>query len=382
MNRPFFSIILPTRNRPRLLKDAISSVVKQNFEDYELIISDNSDGDAQKKSIQEVLSNPRVRYVHPATVLNIPAHWEFAAQFVRGKYILVLTDRSFFRQGTLKDVHNILKKNPHTEVAFWRYGLFKEDAGILLDEKQEEGFLFIDPKEALTRYAKTFNARLLPRPHLGCYRSDLVEIIRKDLGALYMPFGPDFTSSLAVLAYAENVIFIPRPLVYHQGTAMSSGQKAQSTIDEYLLSLEMKDPYRYVPIKAPINGSMIFSDFVKIKEMAGRNMVSVEVDWARYFGMIYQELWEKFFLWKVNKYTLSRYWREWRRALLECDRKFQWVVFREIAIRRWPRILKSLLRATKCGALLLRVKRSSLKNPTRHHATALEAGGFNSTSTM
>ena len=38
---PFFSVIIPTYNRPETLDRAISSVLKQSFSDFELIIVNN-----------------------------------------------------------------------------------------------------------------------------------------------------------------------------------------------------------------------------------------------------------------------------------------------------------------------------------------------------
>jgi hypothetical protein len=44
---PRFSVVVPTRNRPQYLKDAVLSILEQSFPDFELIVSDNSgDGDA------------------------------------------------------------------------------------------------------------------------------------------------------------------------------------------------------------------------------------------------------------------------------------------------------------------------------------------------
>ena len=42
MNRPEFSVLLPTRNRVRLLAEAIETVRAQDFADWEIIVSDNA----------------------------------------------------------------------------------------------------------------------------------------------------------------------------------------------------------------------------------------------------------------------------------------------------------------------------------------------------
>ncbi|MBK5567266.1 glycosyltransferase, partial [Ensifer sp. SSB1] len=39
---PVFSVVIPTRNRPDILVDAVASVLEQTFSDLELIVSDNS----------------------------------------------------------------------------------------------------------------------------------------------------------------------------------------------------------------------------------------------------------------------------------------------------------------------------------------------------
>jgi len=53
---PLFSIVIPTKNRPGLLKDTVSSVLLQNFKDYELIVSDDSSNNTTKLLISDFQS--------------------------------------------------------------------------------------------------------------------------------------------------------------------------------------------------------------------------------------------------------------------------------------------------------------------------------------
>jgi len=60
---PFFSVITPTYNRAELIGKTIDSVLKQEFEDFELIVIDDGSTD-NTKSIVEAYSDPRIIYYY------------------------------------------------------------------------------------------------------------------------------------------------------------------------------------------------------------------------------------------------------------------------------------------------------------------------------
>ena len=39
--KPFFSVVIPTRNRASLLRYALQTALDQDFDDYEIVVSDN-----------------------------------------------------------------------------------------------------------------------------------------------------------------------------------------------------------------------------------------------------------------------------------------------------------------------------------------------------
>lgn len=64
------SIGLPVYNGENYLRDALESVLAQDFEDFELIIADNASTDGTEKICQEYVKlDPRVRYIrHPRNI--------------------------------------------------------------------------------------------------------------------------------------------------------------------------------------------------------------------------------------------------------------------------------------------------------------------------
>jgi glycosyltransferase involved in cell wall biosynthesis len=60
---PAISVIIPTCNRSRLVKEAIDSVLRQTFNDFEVIVVDDGSTDDTRLVIEDI-SDPRVRYYY------------------------------------------------------------------------------------------------------------------------------------------------------------------------------------------------------------------------------------------------------------------------------------------------------------------------------
>jgi len=376
MNRPFFSIVIPTKNRPGLLRDAISSVLLQNFDDYELIVSDNFNDERTVNVVNEFKNNKHLNYIRTEKELNMHDHWEFATKKVKGTYTLILTDRSFLRQGSLRDIYNsISESKKDVLVCFWNYGYYDEKSKILLGEKEQSGIKFLKSEDLAKDFSRTLNGRYLPRPHVGCYRFDLAQKIRQNIGRLYLPLCPDYTSSLLFLAYSDFVMYIPRPLFFFQGETVSNLTKERGNPWPYMHSLGMKDLYRFVPIKTPIGSSLVFNDLLTIRNLVGGNLKDIDIDWVLYFVLCYEELIGRMTTSWADKEVQLEFLGEWKKTLSNFDKKMQAEVWRKIRWR-YKRILKAYLRSSFLGDFLARIKRFLLRKPTLHYPNALAAGGF------
>lgn len=94
---PQFSIIVPTHDRPALLREAIQSILGQTFGDFEVIVVD--DGGARPASVPD---DDRVRLIRleenggPAVARNA------GLEQARGRYITFLDDDDQFTQDRLE----------------------------------------------------------------------------------------------------------------------------------------------------------------------------------------------------------------------------------------------------------------------------------------
>jgi len=63
--KPLVSIIVPTKDRPHYLEKCVQAILKNTFEQFEVIIVDQSNNDETKKFIMDIKHNDeRVQYYH------------------------------------------------------------------------------------------------------------------------------------------------------------------------------------------------------------------------------------------------------------------------------------------------------------------------------
>jgi glycosyltransferase involved in cell wall biosynthesis len=122
---PFFSIILPTFNRAHLISGAIESVLRQTFNDWELLIIDDGSRDNTFEIIRPFILNPSpyqgegrgrgIRY-HFAHNLGLAMARNTGIQMSRGKYITFLDSDDEYLPEHLQFRAEFLKAHPDIEL--------------------------------------------------------------------------------------------------------------------------------------------------------------------------------------------------------------------------------------------------------------------------
>jgi len=119
MRLPKISVIIPTYNRLDYLKEAATSVLKQTFDNYELIISDNHSSDGTATWGRALArNNSKVRYFRNKKNLGMVRNWNVGLDRARGKYLSVLNDDDLWEPGFLQETIKILDKKPNVGLVF------------------------------------------------------------------------------------------------------------------------------------------------------------------------------------------------------------------------------------------------------------------------
>lgn len=90
-NNPKFSILIPTRNGGKYLPYCLESLISQDYDDVEIIVSNNCSEDNTSSYLSSV-TDKRVRVIKPAEVLSMAYHYEFALSQAKGDWIMILGD--------------------------------------------------------------------------------------------------------------------------------------------------------------------------------------------------------------------------------------------------------------------------------------------------
>jgi len=85
------SILLPTRNGVKYLKECVKTILSQSDKDFELIISDNFSSDGTNEYLKTIIDK-RVRVIQPPSPLIMNEHFEFILRQAKGEWITVIGD--------------------------------------------------------------------------------------------------------------------------------------------------------------------------------------------------------------------------------------------------------------------------------------------------
>lgn len=89
------SICIPAYEAPASLARLLNSILIQSYRDFEIIISDDTQGDSIYDLVQSY-TDSRIRYHHNATPLGSPENWNYAVSLASGDFIKVMHHDDWF----------------------------------------------------------------------------------------------------------------------------------------------------------------------------------------------------------------------------------------------------------------------------------------------
>jgi glycosyltransferase involved in cell wall biosynthesis len=109
VNDPTVSVIIPTHNRSRMLREAVQSVLDQTFRDFEVIVVDDGSTDNTGAVVRE-FTDPRVRYIWRENGKLARAR-NTGLEAARGRFIALLDDDDTYLPHKLQVQAEILSRD-------------------------------------------------------------------------------------------------------------------------------------------------------------------------------------------------------------------------------------------------------------------------------
>jgi glycosyltransferase involved in cell wall biosynthesis len=129
---PRVSVCIPVYNGARYLQQAIESVLNQTFDDFELVVVDDSSND-DSPSIVSSINDSRVRFHRNATRLGLANNWNQCLRFSRGEYVNIFHQDDVMLQENLEQKIAVLDHNPSVGFVFSRAQVIDANGNLKSD---------------------------------------------------------------------------------------------------------------------------------------------------------------------------------------------------------------------------------------------------------
>jgi glycosyltransferase involved in cell wall biosynthesis len=130
MSAPFFSVVITTYNRARIVCRCIDSCLVQAFEDFEIVVVDDGSSDHTPAQLRQRYDDPRLRVVvHPENRGINPARHTGAAS-ARGEWIVVVDSDDELTPGALARLRELIEQQLPSGVRVLRGRQLHDDGRV------------------------------------------------------------------------------------------------------------------------------------------------------------------------------------------------------------------------------------------------------------
>jgi glycosyltransferase involved in cell wall biosynthesis len=248
-SKPLFTVIIPTKDRAEYLHHTLRTCSIQDYENLEIIVSDDGSSDNTKAVVLEAArKDSRIRYITPGSV-GMRDNFEFALNHVKPGYVIALGGDDGILPYGVSQMWRTLEET-RMELLTWGMPIF-----IYPGVRSSKGQLHLNrpgkskiPRSSdyLKRQAENFNYLYDSESPIfyikGVVTTKLVERVRSRTtdGRFYVCPTPDGFSGIVLAGEVEQYAFSGIPLTIagasptSQGMAyLSEGKEAKKLSDSF-----------------------------------------------------------------------------------------------------------------------------------------------------
>lgn len=229
-----FTVILPTRERSDVLHFSLQTVVQQDYDNLEIIVSDNHSQDATREVVA-AFNDPRIRYINTGKRMAMSANWDFALAHATDGWVTFMGDDDGLPAGAISRLAEIVDATSAQAVRTrfcsyaWPAAVGKANGELIVPMGQ--GIEVRDAKRWLGKVLSGFEKYTeLPLLYNGGFaRLDFLSALKARGGNFFRSSIPDVYSAVAIASVLERYVYCHEPLAISGTSKHSTGTSLFST---------------------------------------------------------------------------------------------------------------------------------------------------------
>ena len=241
-----FTVVIPTRERSDTLEHALHTCVIQDYDDLEILVSDNFSQD-RTREVVESYKDSRIRYINTGKRLSMSDNFEYALSYVNPRgYVIYLGDDDGLLPNAIHDINALLLKT-RAQVLRWDVASYfwPKLESVLANRLNIPSIKSkISTHESATTIEKvlSFEVPYQSLPVMYMYSAiayDIIDKIKSLSGRFYHSMTPDVYSGFAIAGSVNSFVYSTRPYViggasHHSNGASGAGASSSKALLMYL----------------------------------------------------------------------------------------------------------------------------------------------------
>lgn len=228
---PKISVIIPTRERADVFRHALRTVVSQDYDNLDIIVSDNFSQD-ETAEICRQCNDSRLRYLNTGRRISMSDNWEFALGHVAAGWVTIIGDDDGLLPGAVARIAAVasmpgieaFRAVPCTyswpQVVNGVYGRLNvpTTSGQELRNSADWLAAMLDGSASCAELPMLYNG--------GAVHIDVMRRIKERTGRFFSSCVPDVYSAVAIACATSRYLYSFEPFAINGASAHSNGRSA------------------------------------------------------------------------------------------------------------------------------------------------------------
>jgi len=276
-----FTILIPTKNRAHTLRHTLETCLSLDYENFEIIVSDDNSQDNTREVINSFDSR-KIRHCHTGQDTgSMAGNWEFALNQIEDTdFVTVVGDDDGILKDALRICNNLIESYAVAAVTWRKLAYHWPDHPIdsyknTLTICFENRTIFANSKDQLdsvTNFQAGYDG--LPCLYNSVVSYDILRKVKTASGGTYFHgTSPDVYSAFANACFIEKYILTTRPLSINGASGKSNGHmqfnnliKHREAADVMKFYSEIKNTFNQKLVMAPLYTFAVADSMLSAKD--------------------------------------------------------------------------------------------------------------------